>query len=238
MYKIALVFGLTFMLTGAVSGKSLKLNAARTIVILGGINGSILKDANKLTMLTSNSKEDVFVYINSPGGSVAAGDVFIQALNIAKHRGVTVHCVSTVRAASMAFMIMVNCGKRYAFESTKLLFHPARVRLSNMTAIGRELSVIANNLEAIDVRMKGLISRLLSISLRDINSIYYKEIYVSAAQLNDMSTKTPFILIDDLIGKGIDRLFVTNIPVNVRNKTKDKKIKKKGTAITYEAPIK
>lgn len=101
-------------------------NIKSKIEIIGGVNMGIVSEAQKLLSLPADTKE-VAILVNSPGGSVDAGQLFIQAIKQLRSRGVKVICVSGVLAASMGFQILAHCSTINVLPSTLLLFHPVRI---------------------------------------------------------------------------------------------------------------
>ena len=104
----------------------LSIDANRTVVINGAVDGSILAQAQAIDKL-SQTKGDIYIVINSPGGSVAAGMQFLNVMIAAKSRGSKLICAVPGMAASMAFHFLAECTERYALQYSLLLWHPMRV---------------------------------------------------------------------------------------------------------------
>lgn len=122
-----------------------KVPAAKIVPVVGEVNASLLEQAKKLNSLAGEPV--IRILINSPGGSVLVGNVFIQAMENAKSKGSTIECVVTNLAASMGMHILVHCDDRYILTGGILLFHEARVGvMGNHTA--RELLAMARSMEA------------------------------------------------------------------------------------------
>lgn len=126
MFKCLVSLLLALSFTPAAFGKSLRMDESRTILIEGGIDGNIVPLAFQLEEMTRKNRKPVYLVLNSPGGQVIPMMVFLQAMSIAKNRGVTIKCVAPILAASAAFQIFANCSERYAFKYSFLLFHPVR----------------------------------------------------------------------------------------------------------------
>jgi ATP-dependent protease ClpP protease subunit len=105
------------------------LPEGRTVYLVGEVSRNGLEAGNSILKLANESKEDIFIVINSPGGSVLTGMFTLQAMKIAHQRGITIQCLVPGLAASMAFHVLSHCDKRYVFENTLLLWHPLRVFL-------------------------------------------------------------------------------------------------------------
>jgi len=87
------------------------------------------------------------ILINSPGGSVMTGNMFIQAMEVAKERGSRIDCVVTNLAASMAMHYLAHCDKRYVLKGGYLLFHEPRVGIMS-PASPSELKTVYESLIA------------------------------------------------------------------------------------------
>jgi ATP-dependent protease ClpP protease subunit len=123
-----------------------KEDQSKIIVVSGEVGLPIIQLANDLT---KQAGEPVIrILINSPGGSVLTGNIFIQAMENAKARGSKIDCLVTNMAASMGMHILAHCSNRQALNGAILLFHEARRGVSgSMTA--RELRRMSNSMEAL-----------------------------------------------------------------------------------------
>ncbi len=115
----------------------------------------------QLLLLTSEDPEaDIHMYINSPGGSVAAGLAIFDTMQHVPNQIATI-CLGL--AASMACVILAggNKGKRYALpNSTMLLHQPAQgiegfVQATDLEIRTREIIKVRERLENILVEATG-----------------------------------------------------------------------------------
>jgi ATP-dependent Clp protease protease subunit len=95
------------------------------IIFLGGPiddNVANLVIAQLLFLDHENPKEDINLYINSPGGSVSAGLAIIDTMNFIKSDVSTI-CVGI--AASMGALILSSGkkGKRYSLPNSEVMIH-------------------------------------------------------------------------------------------------------------------
>jgi ATP-dependent protease ClpP protease subunit len=120
---------LTFGCTTAASAAPPTVNATRAVVIAGPIaRGNLAPLGNRLLALsTSDPKTPVDVILDSPGGDVVTGYMFVSQLEAVRARGTTVRCFVPTLAASMAFQILVHCDERYTLDYAFLLWHRVRV---------------------------------------------------------------------------------------------------------------
>lgn len=103
---------------------------SRTFLIEGPIGGgNILPIGEKLIELSLNQKtrSPVDLIINSPGGDVVTGFMFINQMEEAKANGLYIRCIVKDVAASMAFGIFVHCDERHVLANSFLLWHRARI---------------------------------------------------------------------------------------------------------------
>ena len=78
--------------------------------------------AQLLFLESANSKKDITLYINSPGGSVSAGLAIIDTMNFIKPNISTI-CLGM--AASMGAMILMSGtrGKRFSLPHAEVMIH-------------------------------------------------------------------------------------------------------------------
>lgn len=101
-------------------------DSSKTIVIQGPVVNNVVGLADDLVKMSSEA-DTVDILINSPGGSVFAGFIFINAMEVVRARGTKIRCLVTSMAASMAFQILAHCTDRYALPKALLLWHPVRI---------------------------------------------------------------------------------------------------------------
>ena len=133
------------------------------IIILGsGINDTVSNSivAQLLFLQFDDGESDIHMYINSPGGSVAAGLAIFDTMQHVPNQIATI-CLGL--AASMACVILAGGGKgkRYALpNSTMLLHQPAQgiegfVQATDLEIRTREIIKVRERLENILVDATG-----------------------------------------------------------------------------------
>ena len=199
----ALLLG-TLLYGTAQAAESLTVDKTRLVPILGRIDGSIVEKANALVKLANKSTKPVFLMVNSPGGSVRAGKVFIDAMEIVKSRGVTINCFTTTYAASMAFSILMHCDNRYVLENVTLLFHPIRIRFAGpLTA---QLSLKMHEaMQPMDNALLNQIEDSLNIDHQVMVNAFYDEKWWDAKELRSVINDNWMTIVKDI--KGIDGVF-------------------------------
>lgn len=99
---------------------------ARTLILEGEVGRNAVQLADQMLDMANASNDDIYMIINSPGGSVLSGMQLLTAMQIAEARGIHIRCMVTQLAASMAFITYAQCTDRYAFANSLLLWHPMR----------------------------------------------------------------------------------------------------------------
>lgn len=95
---------------------------SRVIYLTTEVDERILEQAKRLTSLSQDSLDPIYVIINSPGGSVLDGGIFIGAIKASK---APVYTICTQICASMGAMIHQYGTKRLMVHNSTLMFHPA-----------------------------------------------------------------------------------------------------------------
>jgi len=101
-----------------------RLLKERIIFLVGPVNDQTanLVVAQLLFLESENPDKDIFLYINSPGGSVSAGMSIYDTMNFIKP-DVSTLCLG--QAASMgAFLLSAGAkGKRFALPNSRVMIH-------------------------------------------------------------------------------------------------------------------
>lgn len=117
----------------------------KIVVISGEVDQRVIGQSGFITQIAGEPV--IRIVINTPGGSVIAGNMFIRAMEVAKSKGSKIECVVTNLAASMGMHIFAHCTERYAVVGGLLLFHEARVGLQGYYT-ERDLRRMAENIYA------------------------------------------------------------------------------------------
>ncbi|OGG46718.1 ATP-dependent Clp endopeptidase, proteolytic subunit ClpP [Candidatus Kaiserbacteria bacterium RIFCSPHIGHO2_01_FULL_48_10] len=95
------------------------------IVFLGGpIDDHVanLVIAQLLFLEAEDPKKEVYLYINSPGGSVSAGMAILDTMNYVKPDIATV-CVGIAASAAAVILSAGKHGKRYSLPNSEIMIH-------------------------------------------------------------------------------------------------------------------
>jgi ATP-dependent protease ClpP protease subunit len=95
----------------------IKLDDKNTVTLRGEVTSQ--STAKAAAEILEKDSSDVYVIINSPGGSVLAG---LQLIDLIKGNHKKVHCIAMF-AASMAFDLFEECDDRLILENSLLMQH-------------------------------------------------------------------------------------------------------------------
>lgn len=152
----------------------------RIVMLSGEIDDGVASSivAQLLFLESEDAKKDVFIYINSPGGSVTSGFSIYDTMNYIKPDICTI-CVG--QAASMgAFLLSAGTkGKRYALPHSRIMIHQP---LGGARGQATDIEIQANEI----LRLKNLINKILSDNTgQDIEKITKdceRDFYMGAAE--------------------------------------------------------
>ena len=93
----------------------------RIIFLSGEINDSIANIVvSELLYLDNQSNEDIYLYINSPGGAITSGMSIYDTMNFVKSKVIT---IGLGMCASMAAFLLSSGKVRYALPNTEIMIH-------------------------------------------------------------------------------------------------------------------
>jgi len=157
--------------------QSVKLDPERTVVLRGAIDSvSGPSIVAQLTSLDAINDDNIFLIINSPGGSVYDGRSIITTIRSIKS---PVICVIDSEAYSMAAVIAAHCNKLYIHKSASIMYHEASFSFSGTESIVKS---------RVDFLLKYLedfhreTSETLNLSLNEFKTKMIKEWWMNTNQ--------------------------------------------------------
>jgi ATP-dependent Clp protease, protease subunit len=118
-------------------------------------NVSNLVIAQMLFLEAENPEKDIFLYINSPGGSITAGLAIYDTMQYVKPNIATM-CIG--QAASMAAVLLAagTKGKRYCLPNSRVLIH--QPLMHGLGGQATEIEIHAKDI----MRMKARLNQILA----------------------------------------------------------------------------
>ena len=167
-----------------------KLLESRIIFINGEINDSLSNLViSELLYLDSLNKNDIDIYINSPGGSVTSGLAIIDTMNFIKS---DVRTIVTGMAASMASLILASGekGKRCSLKNSEVMIHQP---LGNTSGQATDILIQAKRIENKKKLLNKMLSNLTGQTLKKIELDTERDTYL------DSSKALEYGIIDNII---------------------------------------
>lgn len=180
MKNLILLFLLTFSLTSfakkstitLTSDNFIHLNQAVTTSSIARLSSQLLKFMEK-----HPDKDEVFLVLDSPGGSVNDGRYFLEFVNSLP---IKVHTISLF-SASMAYVFVQGMDIRYATSSSILMSH--RVSLNNFSGeINGDLETKYKFFKAMSTEIDRMCAKRLSMSLRGYQNLIADELWMTGKQ--------------------------------------------------------
>jgi len=148
--------------------------------------------AQLLFLEAENPERDIWLYINSPGGSITAGMAIYDTMQFVRP-DITTVCIG--QAASMAAVLLAAGakGKRYALPNSRILLH--QPSMSGLAGQATDIDIHAREI----LRMRETLNQILSAhsgkTVETISHDVERDFILSAEQAKEYG------LIDEIIHK-------------------------------------
>ncbi len=155
----------------------------RIIFLNGEIDDNVanLVIAQLIYLEGKNPDKDIFLYINSPGGSVSAGFAIYDTMQYIKC-DVTTICVGL--AASMgAFLLSSGTkGKRFALPNSEIMIHQP---LGGAQGQASDIEIQARHIARIKMKINQILSENTGKSLKVIEKDTDRDNYMTAGEAKE-----------------------------------------------------
>jgi len=167
------------------------------IVFIGGpifddIANAII--AQLLLLEAEDSKRDIYLYLNSPGGAISAGLAIYDTMQYIRAPVSTI-CLGS--GASMAAVLLASGapGKRLALPHARLLIHQPLIAGQGLSGAAKDIEIEARELTQNRKIINEILSQTTGQSLEKIEQDTERNYYMSAIEAKDYG------LIDQVIYK-------------------------------------
>ena len=125
--------------------------------------------------------KEIYLYINSPGGSITAGMAIVDTMNYIKCP-VTTICVGM--AASMGAVLLASGekGKRFATPNAEILIHQPLIAGGGISGQATEIKIHADHMVKTREKLNKLLSDRTGQSLETIERDTERDNYMTAEQ--------------------------------------------------------
>ncbi len=149
------------------------------IIFLGGpISDQVANAviAQLLFLDREDSKDDIKVYVNSPGGSVSAGLAIYDTMQYMKHDVSTI-CIGMAASAAALLLAAGTKGKRYSLPNAEILIH--QVMAGGIDGQATEIDISARHILKLKERLNEILAKHTSQPLskieKDTDRAYYMD---------------------------------------------------------------
>ncbi|MDN8581704.1 MULTISPECIES: ATP-dependent Clp endopeptidase proteolytic subunit ClpP [Eikenella] len=159
-----------------------RLLKERIIFLVGPVNDQTanLVVAQLLFLESENPDKDIFLYINSPGGSVSAGMSIYDTMNFIKP-DVSTLCLG--QAASMgAFLLSAGAkGKRFALPNSRVMIHQPLIS-GGLGGQASDIEIHAKELLKLKAKLNQLLAEHCGRTLDELERDTDRDNFMSAEE--------------------------------------------------------
>jgi ATP-dependent Clp protease protease subunit len=134
-----------------------------------------------LFLESEDPEKEIYLYINSPGGSITDGMAIVDTMNYIKCPVCTI-CVGM--AASMGAVLLASGekGKRYALPNAEILIHQPLIGGGGISGQATEIKIHADYMVRTREKLNKLLSERTGQSIETIERDTERDNYMTAEQ--------------------------------------------------------
>lgn len=171
------------------------------IIFLGGpIDDDVanLIVAQMLFLEAEDPEKDIFLYINSPGGSITAGMAIFDTMQYIRP---DVHTICVGMAASMgAFLLAAGAkGKRTALPNSEILIHQPLIGGHGLSGQATDIEIHAKQLLRTREKMNRILSQRTGQPIEKVATDTERDRYMSADEAKEYG------LVDEVLEKPLPK---------------------------------
>lgn len=152
----------------------------RIIMLSGELDDELANSivAQLLFLAAEDNEKDIYIYINSPGGSISAGMAIYDTMNLVNPDVAT---ICTGMAASMAAFLLASGtkGKRYALPNSEIMIHQP---MGGVKGQSTEIQIVAEHIQRLRKRMNAIFAEKTGKSIEQINRDTERDNYMFAEE--------------------------------------------------------
>jgi ATP-dependent Clp protease protease subunit len=152
----------------------------RIIFLTGEIDDAVanIVVAQLIYLEGKDPNKDIYLYINSPGGSVSAGLAIYDTINYIKCDVSTI-CIGL--AASMGAFLLASGtkGKRFALQNSEVMIHQP---LGGARGQASDIEIQAKQIQKVKVKINQILSERTGQKLEKIEKDTDRDFYMSATE--------------------------------------------------------
>ena len=162
----------------------------RIVFLTGEINDNLANIViSELLYLDNLSNEDIYLYINSPGGSITAGLSIYDTMNFINSNVCT---IGIGMCASMAAFLLSSGSIRYALPNTEVMIHQP---LGGAQGQATDIKIAAERIIKLKEKLNKILAKNTNQTIKKIYEDTERDNFLSAEEALDYG------LIDKIIKK-------------------------------------
>lgn len=147
----------------------------RIIFLSGEINDNVANIIiSQLLYLDNQNNEDIYIYINSPGGSITSGMSIYDTINFVKSNVIT---IGLGMCASMAAFLLASGDKRFALPNTEIMIHQP---LGGAQGQATDIKIAAERIIKIKNKLNTILAKKTKQSIEKIQMDTERDNYLDA----------------------------------------------------------
>lgn len=162
----------------------------RAIWLLGEIGDIDSTEAiRQLNYWNDGTKRPVYIFLNSPGGNCITCLSIIDSINALKAAGHIVYTINVGACYSAAATIFTagSKGYRYAYPSSRLMFHQGRYFGLDSELKADDLELFKKELEIFNANVLNLIAKATGKTKLEIKALFKSDTYISAQEAKKLN---------------------------------------------------
>lgn len=162
----------------------------RIVFLTGEIDDNLANIViSELLYLDNINNEDIYLYINSPGGSITAGLSIYDTMNFIKSNVCT---IGIGMCASMAAFLLSSGNVRYALPNTEIMIHQP---LGGAQGQATDIKIAAERIIKLKEKLNKILAKNTNQTIKKIYEDTERDNFLSAEEALDYG------LIDKIIKK-------------------------------------
>lgn len=150
--------------------------------------------AQMLFLEAQDPKEDIQLYINSPGGSVSAGFAIYDTMQYIKCDVSTI-CIGLAASFGAFLLAGGTKGKRIALPNAEIMIHQPAIHGNGIQGQATDIKITSDHIQKSKERLNSILAGNTGKSIEEIALATERDNYMSATEAVD------FGLIDKIIDK-------------------------------------
>ena len=159
-----------------------RLLKERIVFISGEIDDNLSNSViAHLLYLDSLNSDDIYLYINSPGGDITAGLAIYDTMNYIKSDVSTI-CVGLAASMGAFLLLSGKKGKRIALENSDIMIHQP---LGGVKGQATDIKIVSDRIIKIKKKLNNIISKKTNKSLKQVEKDTDRDYYLDSKEAKE-----------------------------------------------------